>query len=63
MRGFGVGSVGAIEADHGVEVDGSALLELGDLAVRQPGDLFERFLCDADLGGDLAAQPVDEAVP
>ena len=36
-RRRGVGSVGAVEADHGVEVQGAALLELGDLAERDAG--------------------------
>ena len=36
-RRRGVAAVGAVEADHGVEVDGAALLVLGDLGEGDAG--------------------------
>jgi hypothetical protein len=46
-----------------MEVDQSAPLVLGDLGVRQPGDLAELPAEESDRPGDLAAQLQDEAVP
>ncbi len=59
----GLRSVGAVDADHGMKVQRTALLELGDLAVRKAGALLQVPLCDAGAGGDLAAEPVGEALP
>ncbi len=62
-RRRGVRSVGAVDPDDGVEVQGTALLELGNLAVRHPGGLFQLALGHAGASGDLAAEPVGEALP
>jgi len=41
---WGGAAFGAVEADDGVEVDGAALLVLGDLGEGDPGVLAERAL-------------------
>lgn len=51
----GVGPVGSVDADHSVEVDCTALLELRDLAVGEAGGFLECLLGDADSGGEFAA--------
>lgn len=44
-------------------MDGAALLELGDLAVGDPGDLLQFPLRQPGAGSDLTAQPGREALP
>lgn len=46
-----------------MEVDGAALLVLGDLGEGHPGVLAEGALCEAGALGDLAAQVGREAAP
>src|SRR5690606_22343787 len=49
------GAVGAVEADHGVEVHEPASLVLGDLAVRQPRVVGEIAHPDPGRIGEFAA--------
>jgi hypothetical protein len=59
----GGATVGAVEADDGVEVDGAAPLVLGDLGERGPSVLAEGALGEPGALGDLAAQVNGEAPP
>jgi hypothetical protein len=61
VRGGVGGSVGAVDADDGVEVDQAAALVFGDLGVGQPGDLRELALGQAGGGGEQPLEPVGEA--
>src|SRR5690606_29990003 len=54
-RGFVGRSVGAVEADDGVHVDGRPFLVLGDAREGQPGVLGEAGLYEAGGGGEAAA--------
>jgi hypothetical protein len=62
-RGRGVAAGGAVEADDGVEVDGAALLVLGDLGEGDAGVLAEAPLGQAGALGNLPAQVGREAAP
>jgi hypothetical protein len=46
-----------------MEVQRTPLLELRDLAVRQPGRCLQLALREAGAGGDFTAEPVGEALP
>lgn len=59
----GVAALGAVDADDGVEVDGPALLVLGDLGEGHPGVLVEGPLGEAGALGDFPAQVDGEAPP
>ncbi len=54
-RGWGVASGGAVDADDGVEVDGSAFLVLGDLGEGHACVVAEPALGEARSLGDLSA--------
>jgi hypothetical protein len=62
-RGGVGGSVGAVDADHGVEVDQAAALVFGDLGVGQPGVVGELPHGEAGGVGEQAAQADGEPVP
>jgi hypothetical protein len=62
-RGRGGGVAGAVEADDGVEVDGAALLVLGDLGEGDTGVVAEVALGESGALGDLPAQVDREAPP
>src|SRR5262249_35083882 len=53
----------SVEADHGMEVDGPALLVLGDLAEGDAGLFVGGFLGEAGASGDLATQVDREVAP
>ncbi|MBB5934475.1 hypothetical protein FHS42_001522 [Streptomyces zagrosensis] len=61
--GWGVAAGGTVEADDGVEVDGAALLVLGDLGEGQSGVVAQGALGERGALGDLAAQVDGEAPP
>lgn len=62
-RGLGVGPVWAIDPYDGMEVQGAALLEFGDLPVRDACVVGEFAAGKSGAGGDLAAQASGEALP
>ncbi|CAM5249382.1 hypothetical protein STANM309S_05338 [Streptomyces tanashiensis] len=62
-RRWRVRTVRAVDADGGVEMNGTPLLELGDLPVRDPGDRLQLPLREAGRGGDLPAEAVREPLP
>ncbi len=62
-RGRGVAAGRAVEADDRMEVDGAALLVLGDLGEGDPGVFAEPALGEARTLGDLSAQVGREAPP
>ena len=63
VRRRGAGSVGAVEADDGVEVHEPAALVLGDLGVGQAGVVAELADLDSEHLREDAAQADGEAVP
>src|SRR5690606_967898 len=62
-RWCGAGSVRSVEPDHGMKVQSTAFLELGDLAVRDAKAIGELPAGKASAGGDFAAQACGEALP
>ncbi len=62
-RGRGVGAFGSVEADDRVEVDGSALLVLGDLPEGHLGLFAGGFLGESGSLGDFAAEVDREVAP
>lgn len=57
------GTLGAVEAYDCMEVEGPALLELGDLAVRDTQVVTEFPAGQAAAGSEFAAEPGGEALP
>ncbi|GAA2112011.1 hypothetical protein GCM10009802_09920 [Streptomyces synnematoformans] len=63
VRGSGVAAGRAVEAYDGMEVDGAALLVLGDLGEGDAGVLREDALGESGAAGDLATEMDGEASP
>jgi hypothetical protein len=63
MRVGVLGTIGAVQADDGVEVDGPAPLVFGDFGVRDLKGVAEFRAGEARAGGELLAQVGGEAGP
>ncbi len=62
-RRRGAGPVRPVDPHHGVEVNRAALLELGNLAVREPNRFLQLHLRESGAGGNLPSEASGEPHP